>query len=361
MPFVCASLYQDQIFALEWVQENIAAFGGDPDQVTIFGESAGGAAVLALMTSPLSEGLFSAAIAESAAPQLRNVTIEEAGEIGLAVAKVLDIPEGQDQLEQLRNTSAEDFVTILAEFTTEHEQGYQKHPEIQADLSFANFIIDNYSILGDVFDSFADGLNHKVPFIIGSNANETTFLDTSHGHNHTTVEQYHAFLNATFGEDGMQEILKVMNASTDQEAWEAYSQVSTANMFGIGAYEVANSMAQRGEPVYFYQFTKGSDGPGGVVLGSYHGAEMGYVWNDTAEGPIESQDLANTVHSYWTEFASSHDPNAEGLPQWPIFQGENWQVIGDNVSNVPIPEQMRTIYEQSKPVFFRNSRRYEIS
>ena len=68
MPFVCASLYQDQIFALEWVQENIAAFGGDPDQVTIFGESAGGAAVLALMTSPLSEGLFSAAIAESAAP-----------------------------------------------------------------------------------------------------------------------------------------------------------------------------------------------------------------------------------------------------------------------------------------------------
>merc|ERR1712190_569003 len=101
----------DQVKALEWVSENIESFGGEPSKVTIFGESAGGASVLALMASPLSEGLFQRVIAQSAAiMESPNVTVSEGGKLGVAVGEQLGLPAGAGQLEKMRAVSAQDFI-----------------------------------------------------------------------------------------------------------------------------------------------------------------------------------------------------------------------------------------------------------
>merc|ERR1719420_2109435 len=104
----------DQVKALEWVRENIASFGGDPSNVTIFGESAGGASVLALMVSPLSEGLFQRVISESASVmESPNVTVSEGGKLGVAVGEQLGLPAGAGQLEKMREASFEKLVDAL--------------------------------------------------------------------------------------------------------------------------------------------------------------------------------------------------------------------------------------------------------
>ena len=153
---------QDQVKALEWVQKNIGAFGGDPSQVTIFGESAGGTSVQALMVSPLSEGLFQGAISESGAVlESLNVTMSEAGKLGVAVGEALNISAGADQLEQMRSLPASDFTSVFS------EMGQEYGP------SLAIIFVDNVSMDTTILDGFKQGLNHDVPLLIGSNLNET--------------------------------------------------------------------------------------------------------------------------------------------------------------------------------------------
>merc|ERR1712057_94373 len=127
---------QDQVKALEWVKNNIADFGGNPDQVTIFGESAGGSSVLALMVSPLSEGLFAGAIAESAAPiESLDVSMSEAGKVGLALGEALNISAGSDQLDEMRARPWEDIV------------------EVEEKEQVIWIYVDNYSMDASIYDS----------------------------------------------------------------------------------------------------------------------------------------------------------------------------------------------------------------
>merc|ERR1711959_444556 len=159
---------QDQVKALEWVQENIGAFGGDPSQVTIFGESAGGISVQALMVSPLSKGLFKGAISESGPPALSlNVTMGEAGELGVAVGEALNISAGADQLEQMRSLPASNITSVFSEML----QAYGP--------SLAFIYVDNVSMDIDSWNGYKQGLNHDVPLLIGSNSNETIGWDSS--------------------------------------------------------------------------------------------------------------------------------------------------------------------------------------
>merc|ERR1712193_41366 len=153
---------QDQVKALEWVQKNVGAFGGDPSQVTIFGESAGGQSVQALMVSPLSAGLFKGAISESGdAAQSLNITMSEAGKLGVAVGEALNISAGADQLEQMRSLPASKIISVFS------EMGQEYGP------TNAFIYVDNVSMDIDSSSGFQQGLNHDVPFMIGSNLNET--------------------------------------------------------------------------------------------------------------------------------------------------------------------------------------------
>merc|ERR1711933_130098 len=207
---------QDQVKALEWVKNNIADFGGNPDQVTIFGQSAGAGSVLALMVSPLSEGLFAGAIAESAPPnESLDISMFEAGKVGLALGEALNISAGSDQLDELRARPWEDI------------------NKVDEKKQVLNIYVDNYSMDASIYDSFMQGLNHKVPLLLGSNANETAFSDAMSNQMTMTVGEYQDMVKAEFtNEEDADKVLTDFPATTDEEAWLASVQVETAQFFG---------------------------------------------------------------------------------------------------------------------------------
>merc|ERR1711959_288583 len=326
---------QDQVKALEWVKNNIADFGGNPDQVTIFGQSAGAASVLALMVSPLSEGLFAGAIAESAAPiESLDISMSEAGKVGLALGEALNISAGPDQLDELRARPWEDINKV-----NEKKQ-------------VNNIYVDNYSMDASIYDSFMQGLNHKVPLLLGTNANETAMFDAMSNQMTMTVGEYQDMVKAEFSnEEDADKVLADFPATTDEEAWLASVQVGTAQIFGGPDYYVAESLANRSEPVFFYHFTQVPDGEGGSELGAFHGSEMPYVFDNPALGVVSNPDLSDTMQAYWVQFARSGDPNEESLPQWPAFDGTNWQILGPQVGNAEIPSEYVELYDLGRSSF----------
>merc|ERR1739848_617031 len=300
---------QDQVKALEWVKNNIADFGGNPEQVTIFGQSAGAGSVLALMVSPLSEGLFAGAIAESAAPiESPDVSMSEAGKVGLALGDALNISAGSDQLDELRARPWEDIVDV-------NEQIYS---ESYNPMSW--IYVDNFSMDASIYDSFMQGLNHKVPLLLGTNANETAMFGALINATETTVGEYQDIVKAIFSnEEDADKVLADFPATTDEEAWGASVQVGTAQIFGGPDYYIAESLANRSEPVFFYHFTQVPDGADGDKLGAFHPSELSYVFDNPGLGGISNPMLSVSMQAYWVQFARSGDPNEESVPQWPAF------------------------------------------
>jgi len=332
---------QDQVKALEWVKNNIADFGGNPDQVTIFGESAGGTSVLALMVSPLSEGLFAGAIAESAAPiESPDVSMSEAGKVGLALGDALNISAGSDQLDEMRARPWEDIVDVNEQMFSESKN------------AMSNIYVDNYSMDASIYDSFMQGLNHKVPLLLGTNANETAMFGAMGNATETTVGEYQDMVKAEFSnEEDADKVLADFPATTDEEAWGASVQVGTAQIFGGPDYYIAESLANRSEPVFFYHFTQVPDGADGDKLGAFHASEIPYVFRDDSIGIISNPDLADTMQAYWVQFARSGDPNEESVPQWPAFDGTNWQILGPQVENAEIPSEYVELYDLGRSSF----------
>jgi len=332
---------QDQVKALEWVKNNIADFGGNPDQVTIFGESAGAGSVLALMVSPLSEGLFAGAIAESAPPiESPDVSMSEAGKVGLALGDALNISAGSDQLDELRARPWEDIVDVNEQMFSESKN------------AMSNIYVDNYSMDASIYDSFMQGLNHKVPLLLGTNANETAMFGAMGNATETTVGEYQDMVKAEFtNEEDADKVLADFPATTDEEAWGASVQVGTAQIFGGPDYYIAESLANRSEPVFFYHFTQVPDGADGSELGAFHGSELSYVFDNPGLGVISNPDLADTMQAYWVQFARSGDPNEESVPQWPAFDGTNWQILGPQVENAEIPSEYVELYDLGRSSF----------
>jgi para-nitrobenzyl esterase len=307
---------QDQIAGIRWVQNNISAFGGDPDNITIAGQSAGSMSVNCLVASPLCKGLFRRAIAESGAsfvssPIRKTLTLAQAEAAGLQFALTCNAKS----IGELRKIPTEELL----------KKNFASGP-----------IIDGYVLPQSIAEIFAAGKQNDVGLLTGWNEDDGVVFGKP-----KTALEFKTQIQLLYGPSATR-FLKYYPANSDKEAAASQAALSRDEIFGVQNYTWANIQADHSKnKVWLYHFTRRLPATGEYVkYGAFHSGELPYAYDNLSlvlRCPWISVDftLAKNMSSYWVNFAATGNPNGSGLPVWPSYNTKGFQTMMLGIKTAP--------------------------
>ena len=320
---------------MQWVKANIAKFGGDADNITIFGQSAGSQSVCSLMVSPLAQGLFHKAIGQSASCTSPLAAADKAGlHRGAKLAEALGVG---NKLRDLRAVAPQQLMDAAS------ASGWEAQSRI---------VIDGWVVPDSQDALYAAGQQAKIPLLLGYLSNEGEELLPLNSE--LSAEHLSGFLTMSLGADLVKDALKLYQAELSQSPGVAQHAIMTDQFMGYGMLRWANYQASSNSPTYYYHMDHqppafrlyNPDNPdlqleqGPRSGGAYHSGDLAYVFGTTRkvghDWTEQDHQISEQIMQYWTNFAKTGSPNGAGLPKWQVFDANSLatQFISSNTHSV---------------------------